>query len=78
MVPSLTTSNKSALSHGPDAVLPTKSLGQGTEYGVHDTMRYGLRCVKGEVTGAHPLEGVLSQVGLGLSCEPVVNLRVPM
>jgi hypothetical protein len=43
--------------------LAVKELGRGTEYGVHDALREGLRCVRAEVSGAHPLETQLSQVG---------------
>ena len=32
------------------------SVGQNTEFGVHDTMRHGIRQVQGELLSKHPLE----------------------
>jgi hypothetical protein len=39
-----------------------KTVGKGTEYGVHDTFREGFRSVRSEITNNHPLEGRLSRV----------------
>ncbi len=32
------------------------------EYGVHDSLRYGIRNIKTEIQGHHPLEAHLEQV----------------
>ncbi|KAJ3302186.1 hypothetical protein HDU76_005561 [Blyttiomyces sp. JEL0837] len=46
----------------PKAACPQLATsGDGTNYGVHDTMRNGLRTIRSEVTGAHPLENHLSK-----------------
>ncbi|KAI9101386.1 proteasome maturation factor UMP1-domain-containing protein [Phlyctochytrium arcticum] len=39
----------------------TKEVGRGTEYGVHDTMREGLRTVRSEMVPKHPVEYIDSQ-----------------
>lgn len=40
----------------PSFQVPTLSSGMGTEHGVHDSMRFGLKSQATELTPAHPLE----------------------
>ncbi|KAJ3019924.1 hypothetical protein HKX48_001568 [Thoreauomyces humboldtii] len=35
--------------------------GRGTEYGVHDTLRQGLKSIRGEVVARHPVDEIDSQ-----------------
>ena len=58
IIPSSSSSGKTpATLHGGDV-----SVGDESTYGVHDTMREGIRSVRSEVIQGHPLENHLSQV----------------
>jgi hypothetical protein len=56
------TFNTTSLRLVPQTEYPVKKVGQGTEYGIHDQMRNGLRTVKTELIGKHPLEDRLQHV----------------
>lgn len=38
------------------------SMGQDNEYGVHDTMREGMKSVRSHIISGHPLQHILSKV----------------
>ncbi|KAJ3037215.1 hypothetical protein HDV00_001847 [Rhizophlyctis rosea] len=52
------------------AQAPSKTVGaSNAEYGVHDTLRDGIRTVRSEIIPGHPIENSVGKVGVVLSME---------